>query len=109
MHRLPTLLLTHGDVHHLGGTEPLTEAFGASRICSSPLKFRSSVCRKIMERLAKGNTIEPLNRGQCLGDWTLLHPDERDQFSRADDAAVVLFGTVQGTRILLLSDLGSYG
>jgi beta-lactamase superfamily II metal-dependent hydrolase len=38
-----------------------------------------------------------------------LHPDEGDQFSRADDAAAVLRGTVQGIRILLLSDLGSDG
>jgi beta-lactamase superfamily II metal-dependent hydrolase len=109
VNRLPTLLLTHGDVHHLGGTEPLIQAFGASCICSSPVKFRSGVCRKIMDRLSKSYVVEPIRRGQCLGDWTLLHPDEGDQFSRADDAAAVLRGTVQGIRILLLSDLGSDG
>jgi competence protein ComEC len=109
VNHLPTLVLTHGDVHHLGGTEPLIEGFGASRICSSPVKFRSVVCRKIIDRLSKCYGVEPISRGQRVGDWTLLHPDEGDQFSRADDAAAVLFGTARGTRILLLSDLGRDG
>jgi competence protein ComEC len=107
--RLPALLLSHGDVHHLGGTEPLVERFGGSRICTTPARFRSSVCRKIMTRLANAYPVEQLSRGQQLGDWLLLHPDGGDQFGRADDAAAVLVATIKGTRVLLLSDLGRDG
>jgi competence protein ComEC len=109
VNRLPTLVLTHGDVHHLGGTEPLIDQFGASRLCASPVRFRSSVCRRIVERLTRSWNIEPVSRGQWISDWELLHPDANDRFTRADDASVVLRGRIKGTRVLLLSDLGRAG
>jgi len=109
VNRLPTLLLTHGDVHHLGGTEPLIEQFGALRLCASPARFRSSVCRKIVERLTRTRNIESVSRGHWIGDWELLHPDANDRFTRADDASVVLRATIKGTCVLLLSDLGRAG
>jgi beta-lactamase superfamily II metal-dependent hydrolase len=96
-------------VHHLGGTEPLIDQFGASRLCASPVRFRSSVCRKIVERLTRTRNIESVSRGQWIGDWELLHPDANDRFPRADDASIVLRATIKGTRILLLSDLGRAG
>jgi beta-lactamase superfamily II metal-dependent hydrolase len=39
----------------------------------------------------------------------VLHPDESDTFSRADDAAVVLSVAAAGWRILLAPDLGPEG
>src|SRR5207342_2641033 len=44
-----------------------------------------------------------------VGDWEVLHPDQHDKFARADDQAIVLFGTFSGIRVLLLSDLGPEG
>ena len=38
-----------------------------------------------------------------------MHPDQTDHFTRADDNAVVLSRDFAGTRVLLLSDLGSLG
>src|SRR6185369_4294028 len=41
--------------------------------------------------------------------WTALHPSSEDNFSQADDNAVVLYGNFTGTRVLLLSQLGGSG
>jgi competence protein ComEC len=39
----------------------------------------------------------------------VLHPATDDHFPQADDNAIVLAGTIEGTRVLLVSDLGSLG
>jgi competence protein ComEC len=39
----------------------------------------------------------------------VLHPDEQDAFSQADDVTLVLLGKIDGLRVLLLSDLGKPG
>ena len=38
-----------------------------------------------------------------------MHPDEKERFRQADDAAIVAFGEINGSRILLLSDLSRAG
>jgi competence protein ComEC len=53
--------------------------------------------------------LKTLSRDDLVVDWTVLHPDSRDRFSKADDGAVVLRTDMKGTRILLLSDLGQGG
>jgi competence protein ComEC len=50
-----------------------------------------------------------ITAGQHLGMWEVLHPDENTKFPQADDNTIVLFGTILGQRILLLSDLGTSG
>jgi beta-lactamase superfamily II metal-dependent hydrolase len=53
--------------------------------------------------------LRSISRNQSLGPWTVLHPEIDDHFAQADDNALVLAGTIQGTRILLVSDLGRPG
>jgi competence protein ComEC len=108
--RLPKLLLTHGDIHHVGDTELLVQQFNVSCIYTNPLRFRSSAYRRTLEHLGQTpGLLRSLNRGDRIGDWTVLHPDRTDRFSKADDGAVVLRADLAGTRILLLSDLGQAG
>lgn len=107
---LPALLLTHGDVHHTGGTEPLTQLFNTPRIYLSPARFRSVVYRRMTERLDKTpGLLERRGRGSTIDPWVVLHPDSNNQFAKADDAAIVLRADLNGTRVLLLSDLGRAG
>src|SRR5262249_48894000 len=54
-------------------------------------------------------SVRTLERDSALGPWHVLHPDKRDTFPQADDAALVLHGEFDGTRLLLLSDLGKPG
>jgi len=110
VNQLPRLILTHGDLHHIGGVEPILQTFEIPRVWTSPLRFRSTAYRRTIQRLAKiPNLLGTLNRDDHIGDWTVLHPETNDRFARADDGAIVLKAASHGTRILLLSDLGRAG
>ncbi len=106
----PPLLLTHGDLHHLGGVEPFRDIFAMPHIYTSPVRFRSAPCRRILGRLNQvPGLIQQISQKDVIADWTVLHPSADDRFTRADDGAVVLKGTLDTTRVLLLSDLGRTG
>ena len=86
------------------------QTFEVSHIFTSPVRFRSAAYRRSMERL--GKTSPPLTttkRGDVLSGWSVMHPGSGDQFARADDGAVVVRASLQGTKVLLLSDLGPAG
>lgn len=110
VNRVPRLMLTHGDLRHIGGVEPMEEFFGVKEIYTSPVRFRSPAYRRIVADLE----IEPhrhklLKCGDTAGGWRVLHPAPDDKFPQADDNALVLLGEFRGTRLLLLSDLGRPG
>ena len=110
VNRLPALLLTHGDLRHIGGAGLLTNSFPVQKICASPVRFRSPVYRRMLQDLSRTpERLRVISRGDQLGLWTILHPQPDDRFSQADDNALVLSGTGCGTRVLLLSDLGRPG
>jgi competence protein ComEC len=107
---LPNLLLTHGDVHHVGGAEIVADLFSAKQIYASAVHFRSSPYRSLIETFShKPGWLRTLNRNDKIGSWTVLHPNPTDHFPQADDCSVVLFGTFGRARVLLLSDLGRPG
>jgi ComEC/Rec2-related protein len=110
VNRLPRLLLTHGDLRHVGGAEIIVRDFAVGEVHMSEARFRSPVYRELQEKFqsptGKGKTIR---RGDELGPWTLLHPDREDRFAQADDNTMVLRGEFRGARMLLLSDLGKPG
>ena len=107
MNRLSNLVLSHGDTRHVGGVEALDEIFNAEHVWISTAHFRSPAYRKALaffgERPAKAD------RDQRIGDWTVMHPAAEDHFPQGENSALVLSGAPDGTRILLLSDLGRAG
>lgn len=110
VNQLPRLILTHGDLKHVGGNEVLKLSFGEPEFWTSDARFRSPTYRRIIEDL----TMNPdrhriVHRGDSAGPWRVLHPDPADKFSRGDDNALVLRGDFSGVRLLLLSDLGRQG
>jgi competence protein ComEC len=110
VNRLPALLLTHGDLHHVGGAQLIASLFPLEQICVSPVRFRSATYRAALRHFnEKPDLVRFIKREDALGAWAVLHPEATDRFSRADDNAVVLRGTFGGTRVLLLSDLGRTG
>jgi competence protein ComEC len=107
---VPFLLLTHGDVRHVGGALMLLEEFCVERVVTSHLRFRSPYYRDIARHLETvPDQWQRVGRGDRVGAWEVLHPAVEDRFSKADDGAVVLRGTFHGTRVLLCSDLGRLG
>ena len=110
VNRLPGLLLTHGDSRHIGGAETLATLFPAGKVWTSPVRFRSPAYRHaVREFSGTPGRLQSLSRGDHLGPWTIVHPEANDRFPQADDNALVLMGALQGTRVLLLSDLGRPG
>ena len=110
VNRLNNLVLTHGDVRHVGGARLLVDSFGIQHVCVSPVRFRSAAYRRLLVEFGhRPEKLRTLSRSGQLGPWTVLHPDGIDHFSQADDNAVVLFGNFEGTRVLLVSDLGQSG
>ena len=110
VNRLPPLILTHGDVSHYGGTPILEKEFALTSVLVSPAPSASRSYKELVARLSQtpGRTTT-VQRGDRLGAWRVLHPAVTDRFSRGDDNAIVLHGEFHGTRVLLLSDLGSGG
>lgn len=110
VNRLPALLLTHGAIREMGGVDALRALFPTDYVYASPIRFRSPPYRRVIERIeAEPKLLTRLGRGDQLGSWTVLHPDAKDRFPRAEDAAMVLRAQINGVRILLLSQLGRAG
>ena len=110
VNRLPSFLLTHGDLHHIGGAEMVAQLFSAEQVCASPARFRSPAYRKALEQFRRTpGRLHNISRSDRLGGWMVLHPEASDNFPQADDKTVVLSGTFGRTRVLLLSDLGRPG
>jgi competence protein ComEC len=110
VNRIPRLILTHGDVQNNGGAELLNELFGVGEIYTSPVHFRSAAYQRIVAEFERPpGRRRIVGRGDTAGCWRVLHPDAGDDFDRADNAALVLPGKLNGARVLLLSDLGRKG
>jgi ComEC/Rec2-related protein len=107
---LPRLVLTHGDADHVGGFETIANYFSPRQIVTPAVSFRSPFYRKALESArARAIPILQLATNQRAGDWTALYPDAKDNPPQADDKALVLAATLNGTRVLLLGDLGPLG
>jgi ComEC/Rec2-related protein len=111
VNRLPGMVLTHGDLRHVGGAPMLAEDFSVRQVFASPLRFRSTAYRRVIQGFeARPGLLRTVARTQTMPQgWTVLHPDPGDTFPQADDKPLVLRGILNGNSILLLSDLGKSG
>jgi ComEC/Rec2-related protein len=110
VNRLASLVLTHGDLHHVGGAQSIVQQFEPNQVLISPLKFRSQAYRRAMNALRQvPGLVKEISATNSCGPWRVLHPLASERFAQADDKALVLYGNFAGARILLLSDLGALG
>jgi len=108
--RLRHVLLTHGDINHVGGVPRLLRDFSPGAVIAGDTDARSRPYRDLVARLAKiPNLLRRVSAGDLLLDWKVLHPAAGRGFARADDNAVVLNSDLHGWKVLLLSDLGAAG
>lgn len=108
--RVPILAVSHGDVRHVGGVPVVMTNAPPHRLLLPVGRMRSPSIRGL-EGLATahGVPLQRVARGRWAATMPVLHPDESDTFSRADDGAVVLSVSAAGWRILLAPDLGPEG
>jgi ComEC/Rec2-related protein len=109
VNKIPRLVLTEGDVKNCGGAELLNQLFDVGELWTSNLKFRSIAYRDAVSEFDKSSRHKFFNYGDKTGCWQILAPAATNNFSRADDNALVLLGNFPGAKILLLSDLGRDG
>jgi competence protein ComEC len=110
VNHLPRFVLTQGAVREMGGAQPVCELFSVRQVFTSAVRFRSSVYRQTIAALKETPGLhKTVNHGDVIGPWTVLYPTATNQFSQADDNALVLMGEIHSARILLLSDLGRAG
>jgi len=110
VNEIQRLVLTHGDLKNVGGAVSLDQLFGVGELWTSAAKFRSAAYREAVEEFEKPpSRHQTFHRGDKTGCWQILSPAPANNFPRADDNALVLFGDFSGAKILLLSDLGRAG
>lgn len=110
VNHLPRLLLTHGDLKHVGGAELLADEFQCRDIFASSFRFRSGAYRRIFAALQREPyQLKTIHRGDTVAPWRILHPAPDDAAPQADDGALVRQAELYGVKILLLSDLGRSG
>lgn len=110
VNHLPRLMLTHGDLKHIGGAEELAAEFRCHDIFASSFRFRSVTYRRIFTDLQRAPYhITPIHRDDEAAPWRILHPTKDDESPQADDGALVRQAELHGVKILLLSDLGRAG
>jgi competence protein ComEC len=110
VNHIPRLALTEGDAKNCGGTATLDQLFGIDELWTSPVHFRSAIYNKTVELFERQPSSHKLFvYGGTNSCWRVLGPTATNNFSRADDNALVLLGNFSGTKILLLSDLSQAG
>jgi competence protein ComEC len=110
VNHLPRLLLTHGDLRHIGGANLIGKEFSAGQVLASNVSFRSPAYRRIVDDFSRSpERLRHVNRDGRFGNWRVLHPGIDDHSPDADDNAIVLLGEFQGVRVLFCSDLGRRG
>ncbi len=110
VNRIANLLLTHGDSQHVGGYQTIERNFSVKHTITSPIPAKSGAYRAIIAELkSRPNQWNTVSAGGHVGDWSVLHPHDSDQFAQADDNALVLRGKVFDKSVLLLAELGRPG
>lgn len=110
--RIDGMVLSHGSVHHAGGMPPLMEQFPPRTFAESILTDRSPTRRAVRDRAArKGIAGEEWFRGRDFPlsnriNLEVLFPPLELRADRAQDKALVLRLTIDGWRVLLMSDSG---
>jgi competence protein ComEC len=112
VNRLDGLLLTHGDVQHLGGALTLLDDFRLRVIVDSVLRDRSATRKQLHTELARRGLGKALvQRGDLLRlnpgtTVRVLYPPAGLARATADDKALVLQLEAAGVRVLFMSDSG---
>lgn len=94
--RLKVLVLTHPDIHHIGGAMDVVSSMPVGEVWCSPFNGRSAAFVELMKEVRRRDI--PVRRlragdaGPLAGGavWKIFHPENAGQHTRADDASLVL-------------------
>ncbi len=105
VNQLGNIVLTHGDVDHVGGLKTIADHFQPKRIITPAVPFRSAIYRRLLDSFY----VTRVAPNDDIVGWQVLYPQPEDRFPQADDKSLVLRGRLGCARVLLLPDLGRLG
>ena len=109
LNRLDNLCLTVGHQQHVDGAEFILNNFTTRHIYTSFAQGRAPAWKRILAELETSKRWEKLGNGDTCQGWQVLHPESYEDFTKADDKALVLRREINGCSLLFLSDLGRLG
>ncbi|MEN9733780.1 MAG: putative hydrolase [Verrucomicrobiota bacterium] len=105
--RLPRLGILRADAGHAGGALLLFEEFRIVELWTGETRQRSPYFRGMLdEARRRGVSLRQADRTGDWGDWKVLSPVAGSKWTTAADNALVLAGTVESVRVVILPDLG---
>jgi len=107
---LKNFCLTDARAENMGGAHLVLTNFCPRNIYGGVARARSTVYRRFVAQLEQFQRhLKELSAGDSVASWTVFHPHAADQFSQADDNAVVLRSVICGQSLALLSSLARGG
>lgn len=101
--------LSHASTRQIGGAKCILTNFTVRNVYAGPNKSRSPVYKAIIANPQKRPGWQVIQSGSHCGTWQVLSPVASKRTLKADEDAVVLKGTLNGWRVMLLSDLNRAG
>jgi ComEC/Rec2-related protein len=109
VNHLAGLCLAVGRLEYFGGARTILSNFPVAGIFTSAAQDRSPAFHGLMGDLRQTPGWRAVHDGDNVDGWAVLHPGASDQFTQADDNAVVLRRELNGHAVLLLPALGRDG
>jgi competence protein ComEC len=110
VNRLNHMVLTHGEAAYTGGAKVIQDEFRPQHVYWSAAESKSPSYMAYQSARRSGEgAVRTLEAGDCLGVWTVLNPAATDRGAAGGDNVLVFRLELDGTRVLLLSDLGRAG
>jgi competence protein ComEC len=109
VNHLAGLCLAVGRLEYFGGARLTLSNFPAAGIFTGAAQDRSAAFRDLLRELRQTQGWRAVRDGDSIDGWAVLHPGPADQFTQADDNAMVLQRAFNGHSVLLLPALGRDG
>jgi competence protein ComEC len=109
VNHLAGLGLAVGRLEYFGGARLILSNFPAAGIFTGAAQNRSTGFNELLGDLRRRHGWRAVQDGDSIDGWAVLHPGPSDQFTQADDNALVLRREFNGHSVLLLPALGRDG
>ncbi|MFC7440657.1 DNA internalization-related competence protein ComEC/Rec2 [Laceyella putida] len=112
IHQIDTLVMTHGDLDHIGGIQVIVERIPVKRVVRNPSSVQTPMEQEVMETIRRRAIpvyVPRLGRSVTIDEgveWQFYHPGMESRRERNEDSLVFLV-TIEGVRLLFPGDAGS--
>lgn len=112
IHQIDTLVMTHGDLDHIGGLPAIVQRIPVKRVVRNVAPIETPIERELMETIRRRDIpvyVPRFGLSETIGEgvsWQFYHVGRTEGGERNEDSLVFLM-TIEGVRILFAGDAGS--